>query len=381
MEMTNQTTSPRLQQMEKANRFVYLDWMRVLSIIVVFFFHCARFFDTESWHVKNNSLSMGASVFVAVIATFIMPLFFFMSGNASWYALKKGPGPYLSSRVKRLLIPFLFGAFVILAPVQVWIERVTAGAFQGSFIDFYPHYFDGLYAFGGNFAWMGLHLWYLELLFIFSLITLPIFAYLSGKKPVESSMPAGAAFAVMIAVISLTVFLAGLSPEFIGSRAWGGWSFPVHMVFFIYGFLCARTPRFLDSMSRGRYLFLAAAAVLTVARILLHGADVAFYGAEIVKALINGSASWCWVCALTGIASRFLNTETPFLRYGNEAVLPFYMLHQTVIVVIGFFITGWDWPLIAKYPFLCITSFSAIMFAYEFLIRRYRPIRFLFGMK
>jgi hypothetical protein len=55
---------------------------------------------------------------------------------------------------------------------------VSHSQFAGSFIEFYPHYFDGFYAFGGNFAWMGLHSWYLEMLFIFSLITLPLFLYL-----------------------------------------------------------------------------------------------------------------------------------------------------------------------------------------------------------
>jgi fucose 4-O-acetylase-like acetyltransferase len=87
-----------------------------------------------------------------------MPLFFVLSGMSSFYALKgKRVGQFVSERVKRLLIPFIFGVFVLIPP-QVYIERVSHGQYSGSFVRFFPHYFDGFYAFGGNFAWMGLHL-------------------------------------------------------------------------------------------------------------------------------------------------------------------------------------------------------------------------------
>ena len=74
-------------------------------------------------------------------------------------------------------MPLLFGIFVVIAPYQVYLERVHRGQFQGSFWSFYPHYFEGWYGIqeGGNFAWMGIHLWYLEVLFVFSLIALPLF--------------------------------------------------------------------------------------------------------------------------------------------------------------------------------------------------------------
>jgi glucan biosynthesis protein C len=156
-----------------------IDWLRVLAMLSIFLFHCARFFDYEDWQVKNNQLDIGMSVFVGFLVQWIIPLFFVLSGLSIYYSLSyRTRGQYVKERFKRLAIPFLFGTFVILIPLQVYIERVSHSQFVGSFIEFYPHYFDGFYAFGGNFAWMGLHLWYLEILFIFSLITLPLFLYL-----------------------------------------------------------------------------------------------------------------------------------------------------------------------------------------------------------
>jgi predicted permease len=140
----------------------------------------------------------------------------------------------LGSGSNGLLYLFLFGASVVLIPLQVYIERVSHSQFAGSFIEFYPHYFDGFYAFGGNFAWMGLHLWYLEMLFIFSLITLPLFLYLR-KEAVHGSISRAAAFfrkpgAIFLLAIPLGIMelLVNLQPEGIGRRDFGGWSLAIY---------------------------------------------------------------------------------------------------------------------------------------------------------
>ena len=137
---------------------------------MVFLFHCARYFDNEGWHVKNPQSDEVISFFVLFLSQWIMPLFFILSGISTYYMLSfRKTGAFIKSRFTRLLVPLIFGIFVLIPP-QVYIERVSNNQFMGSFFEFYPHYFDGFYAFGGNFAWMGLHLWYLEMLFVFSLL-------------------------------------------------------------------------------------------------------------------------------------------------------------------------------------------------------------------
>ena len=90
-------------------------------MLLVFVFHCMRFFDHEEWHVKNDELAVWASAFVQVTWRFMMPLFFVVSAFASYYSLRShSAGQYLASRLKRLLVPFLFGSCVFLflhAPV------------------------------------------------------------------------------------------------------------------------------------------------------------------------------------------------------------------------------------------------------------------------
>ena len=167
--------------MDKQERRYDIDWLRVLAMFSVFLFHCARYFDNEGWHVKNPQLSFGFSVFVGILVQWIMPIFFVLSGSSSWFALNfRNAGRYLGERFKRLFIPLIFGIFILIPP-QVYIERFTNYQFNGSFFQFYPHYFDGWYGFSGNFAWMGLHLWFLLILFLFSLLTLPFLLALQKR--------------------------------------------------------------------------------------------------------------------------------------------------------------------------------------------------------
>ena len=154
-----------------------IDWLRVLAIVLVFFFHNARFYDPYPWHVKNAEHSFGMLLFVGLLSAWIMPLFFLLSGVGSWYALKsRAAGTYLRERVLRLLVPLYTVGIFILLPPQLYWERITNGQFSGSFLEFYPSYFKAFYF---NLLppfvlpWPG-HLWFLIFLFAISLFSLPL---------------------------------------------------------------------------------------------------------------------------------------------------------------------------------------------------------------
>ena len=122
--------------MQSGDRLFYLDWMRVFATIAVFFFHCARFFDTYWWHVKNDEPDLVLIGVVLFIGTWLMPTFFLISGISTFHMFDHFSfKTYAAARIKRLLIPFLFGIFFIVPP-QVYCERLTHNQFKGSFIDF-----------------------------------------------------------------------------------------------------------------------------------------------------------------------------------------------------------------------------------------------------
>lgn len=158
-----------------------LDMLRALATLAIFIFHSGAPYVAGDWHISSPSKSFVLTVWNAWLLMWAIPLFFVLSGWSMCLALPVYSVQRLvSERIRRLLIPFLFGVFVI-APPQVYLERLQRGQFDGSFIEFYPHYFNAPYLeIGGvgNFAWMGLHLWYLLMLLVLSLFCLPLFAWL-----------------------------------------------------------------------------------------------------------------------------------------------------------------------------------------------------------
>ncbi|MCP4166739.1 MAG: hypothetical protein GY759_12730 [Chloroflexi bacterium] len=69
------------------------------------------------------------------------------------------------------------------------------------------------------------------------------------------------------------------------------------------------------------------------------------------------------------------------LVYANEAVLPFYLLHQTVILCVGWFVIPWAFGILPKFLIIAVVSFALIMAIYDVLIRRFNIVRFFFGMR
>lgn len=164
---------------KRLTRHIDLDWIKVLATLVVFLYHCSMFFNSFDWHIKNNSIDRAyVEFFSLLVGNWIMPVFFVLSGMATYYALKRRDlKSFIKERLLRLGLPLILGIF-LLSPPQVYIERITNHQFKGSFLDFFPHYFEGLYleiGGTGNFAFFGHHLWYLLMLLVFSVITLPFF--------------------------------------------------------------------------------------------------------------------------------------------------------------------------------------------------------------
>ncbi len=366
-----------------------VDWLRVLGMMVVFLFHNARFFDTEGWHVKSPRTAPVVMIIVTFAVQWMMPLFFILSGIGAYHALAHQRWrQYLASRVKRLVVPLMFGIFVFIAPWQVYLQRISHHEYSGSFWSWYPHYFEGWFGVDGNFAWMGVHLWYLEALFVFSLLTLPLFLALQSHPGDRLAAALSRIVTVpglifLLAIpIAIMEFIAN-SPtlrENVGRRDFGGWSLLPYFAIFIIGFLLAGREEMAQVMERHRFAGLLVALLTFVAAYIavkqrgLPESGIAF-------AVLRGLFCWAFLIAFCGFASRHLRFSNSFLRYANEAVLPFYILHQTVILTVGYYVLRLDTSLWIEYLMIGTISFIIIMALYELLIRRVNILRFLFGLK
>lgn len=368
----------------------------MLAILGIFVYHVGRLFDVmEPWHIKYPERASWLTYPMALGSQFMMPLFWVLSGMATRFALGgHRASEFLRRRAVRLIVPVVTVGWFVSGPIQVFIESTTnqhynAPEFHGTWWQFLGHYVsDGFYGFGGFFPWSGLHLWYLTYLFVFTAASLPLFLWLRSPRGSRASARLadllcrpGALVLLAVPVLVMEAFL----PRKIPVLAWseGGWLLGSHWIFLVVGFVLVGDPRLREALRRFRWPSLGLAAVTTVPLALLAPgvADLVFGTPEFVSFIsLRTTNGWLWLLAILGFGAR-LNRPAPILGYLGPAVLPFYVLHQPLIVVFGYLLRHWDAPVAVVYPLVTVGVLAASVLVYEFGIRRLAVLRVLFGLR
>jgi len=369
-----------------------IDWLRTMAILLVLFFHTGVLFSAESdWHIKNAEQSYLWLEFNFWLSRFRMPLLFFVSGYGTFLALRKrSPGRYLGERSKRLLVPVVFAMFVVVPP-QIYFERQFNGAGYPSFLEFYPNVFNFVPYPKGDFSWH--HMWFVLYLFLYSLVCLPLFLYLRserGKALVSKVFGASKQFTLLLIVLP-TILIGGF---------WSFWrpqthdlifDLPWHFYwssFFIMGYIVGVAPSLWDTVEKHRKKMLGWAILCIVVINFFRWNQMEPWDFDGIhpgwKYMWNcalAADAWLWLLAASGYAKRYLNRTHPVLEYANQAIYPFYILHQTVIIALGFYVIQIEESILAKYIFVSSLSLVGSLVIYEYLIKPYKVARLLFGVK
>ncbi len=364
-----------------------LDWLRVLAFSGVFFYHCSRFFNSADWHIKNATISPLVDIVTSIFDLWGMPLLFAISGASIFFALRpQGAARFLRDRVMRLLVPMVIG-ILVLAPPMVYLDRLTHGRFSGSFFEFLPRY-----VLPANFSWNGMHLWYLVYLFIFTLALSPLFIWLkhpAGQKFIQAlgnfSEHKGAIFlwAIPIAIVAIVLDPFGMIRPSPSESLVRLVMYPLPLV---YGYLIYAHDGIQQAIIRQRRGSLIIVVLFTLVALLI-SMGTSKWGWKFnlpVYMLVMASCClliWSYLLAIFGYGMRYLTSTHRWLSYANEAVLPIYILHQPVILTLGFFIIPLQLPILVKYLIIASLALSISLGFYEYVIRRVNIVRYAFGLK
>jgi S-formylglutathione hydrolase FrmB len=363
-----------------------LDWLRVIAFALLMLFHTGMLFTTWDWHVKNLETSDAFDYVMRFLHQWRMPLLFFISGSAIWFALERfSPRQFLVERQRRLLIPLVFGMLVVIPP-QVYFERLYHQQQFDSFWDFYRTVFTlGSYPVG-NLSWH--HLWYIPYIFVYSLLSLPLLVWLrsrSGRSVLERVLgwlqnPWCLCLLIVPAALS-DILLRPIWP-YDANNLFGDWANFAHkLTFFVAGFVLASGTGVYDMIAARRRWFLAGGVVSLA---VLHPIWVGDWHVSekwvIGYRVLNNFHIWMWILTALGYGRRYLNFNHAFLKSANEAVYPFYILHQTVIIILGYYIVYLDWSIGVKF-FIVATATFVIIWGLYVVLRSWNISRVLFGMK
>jgi len=377
-------------ELKKTTRRNDIDWLRVMAVFLLFHFHTAVLFY-PGMYIQNNESNTIIRLFVMFVHQWHMPLFFILSGMSSFYALShRTSGRYLLERCGRLLVPLIFGTLLLVPPL-VYMQFKCQPEFNESYFEFFPKFFNAPYP-TGNFQWA--HLWFLAYLFPFSIIALPLFLYFKSDKPQSWLISKAVAlcrkpWGIFLFGLPFAIGEAGLRPGWPGlENLYDDWAnFFLYLFCFIYGCLICADRQFSIALDKNRRSATILAITFTGVSlaIFIWAIKLRLYNsynpASMTLHFIRGWNIWFWLVLILGTGQRYLNSYHPTLNYMKEAALPVYVLHQTVLVGIGFYVIQWRVGIWPKFLSIDLGSFLLTILIYDFFVKRWSVTRVMFGMR
>ena len=368
-----------------------LDWLRVLAFGLLIFYHIGLLYVNWGYHVTSQYASDVPEPYLLVLNPWRLALLFLISGVAVRFATDKAASQvgYVKSRLFRLGVPILFGSLVIVAP-QSYFELTRNGEFEGSYLDFYPHYLNPMTDFSViTPTWN--HLWYVVYLLVYILLISPFLPLLRrlANGPAVTGLIGGPWRLLLFVPIPFLLYNIYLSPHYpITMALWGDWTNHAHrFTMFLLGYLMAKNSAVWIAVGRV-WPIAAFAAVATWA----YRFGVDFYwekglsdsawSQQLIYAWRGAMALYPWACILTllGLAQRYLNKPSGVLKYLTAAVFCYYIVHQTILMSAVLWLEPYalgPWP-----EFWAVVGVTVVgcLISYE-IVRRIPGLRLAFGVR
>ncbi|GAB3178927.1 acyltransferase family protein [Streptomyces incanus] len=389
-----------------AGRRSELDVLRALVVLGLVFFHAALVFSPDDdFYVKNPQTSGAVTVLAGFGVVWAMPMLFLVAGLGARHSIRRrGPAGFARERLLRLGVPLAFGTLV-LCPLPQWLRlRAADSGYDEPYWRFWPRFLtvrpdlaDFPFVLEGDHFETG-HLWFVLLLLAFCLLLAPVARQLAAaagyvvpalrRHPVLLLLPA-LPLAAVNALLGMEEGLAG----------WNRWAY---LLFLLFGFALADDEQ-VRALTRR-----VAVPVGVLGLLLFAGTAPGFVAGDdpftawtpfaLATRALFGAAGWCWVLAILGLLDRPRNGAAGqrggaegaqdrdrvlhrALRYGALAALPWYVLHQPVVVAVAYGVVGRPVPAAVKYAVIVVSSLAVVFTVHEYGVRRTRVTRFLFGMR
>jgi surface polysaccharide O-acyltransferase-like enzyme len=372
-----------------------IDALRVLLFCSLILYHVGMLY-VAGWpfHLKSSYQAEWLQVPMLLINRWRMPLLFMISGIAmSFLQRNLSGGSLVANRNRRILVPLLFGMLVIV-PIQPYIEGVVKHAVEPGFGFFLVDYFtlrpwpkDAFAGARPGITWN--HLWYLAYVWVYSVVVIaamPLLRSGAGRFLRERVAGLRGGWLLVVPALPKAIALMTLGDAFPATDAliddW--YQHALFFPYFLFGWWIATDPGIWAEIRalRKRALVLAiinAIAYLSIIQVLLTD-DSPPWMLFATRAL-SGLNTWLCILAVLGWSATLLDRPFSWLPYATEAVLPWYVLHQSLIIAVAYVLVPMKIGAVLE-P-LVVVAFTALGCAllHEFVIRRSRAMRFLFGLK
>jgi len=369
--------------------------LRVFAFSLLILYHVGMFYVQDwGYHVKSAYQSEALQLPMLFVNQWRMSLLFIISGLAiSFVWHKYSAGRFAAKRTTRLMVPLLFGMAIVVAP-QCYYEALNKGLIEPGFLTFMGQYLT-FQDFPGD-AWAGEelitwtwnHLWYLPYLLSYTLLLIPVAKLLDGPLSGFRTWFQGlrGVWIIVVPIVPLMIYGNFVYPKFptISHALYDDWyAHAMYFTFFLIGYLIGRNEGFWTELARLRKATLALAITFFVLFLLRNEymPEEPSFLLEQASTSVTYLNRWLWIITVFGWGHHCLNRPAKWLTYATEAVFSWYILHQTIIIVAGYNLGKLSLGPLIEPMLVLLMTFGGCLLIHEFVIRRTKVLRPLFGLK
>ena len=368
-----------------------LDWLRVMAFGLLIFYHIGMFFNSEGWHAKSIHMNDSVDPFMWLSSPWRLSLLFLISGVALRFAVDKAKraSAFAGKRFMRLFVPLVFGIIVIVTP-QAYFELLGKGEIRPGYMAFYGEYISANQGYSIAVPTWN-HLWYLVYMLVYTLLVVPLMPFvrrvadLMDAPRFERLMGGGRLFVVPALIFigyrfTTDIWFPRETHAFAGD--WGAHA--RYFSYFLIGLLIAKNQAFWRVLSRTWRIGAAATVLLALSLTLLWTNWDAWFGGitwieNIVRAM-RPLYAWVLITTLLGAGQAHLNRPSARLAYLTQAVFPYYILHQSLIVVAGVYIGKLGLSVWPEFALVLLATIGGCAGIYQFIVKPIPILRPLFGV-
>lgn len=326
-----------------------IDFIRVVVFGLLMIYHTSLIFGTRGWLVHSDIPVRAFDLIALVSHPWRLSLLFFIAGiTTSALSRRFSPEEIRNQRTKQLIPPLLFGIFVLIPP-QIYIALTTDFGLDMGYLDFWGLYLRFGEVRDGAGGWIALvsmqHLWFLAYLWVYTAVFTILMASFRGRftwlsRTVRAVLGRGLLLWPIVYLAILRLVLYPVFGEAVDiTNDW--YNHIVYFSFFALGFRMANDEALWDAVVARRYLAAWCAALslaVLVSLFFLYPPNQR--GLEIVLLLrvIRSVFQWCAIVAILGFCRLFVTRANPVITYLNRAMLSYYVMHQTVLLLVAYWL-------------------------------------------
>ncbi len=366
-----------------------IDWVRALAFILLIFYHIGMFYVADwGWHVKSQYQSDSLQLIMSLVNPWRMPLIFLVSGMAlAAVCAKINVARILKLRTLRLLIPGIICSYLVVWP-QAYFEAVQFHGYSDTATSFFMEYLNPNttalpemhHSRLGLFTWN--HLWYLFYLWSYTLIFVLIKPMVDWAQPSIDNLIEKGKWSFAVLILPFVGIEFYLEPWFPITHAliddW--YNHARYFLLMVLGYSLFNSRSFFPKLAQSRKVWLVAALSLSALSLWIKVEPIWWQWGRTLPLILLVSSALACLFSILAYAYQHLNQASPALDYINQAILPWYIVHQSITIIIAGTLMPLNMTPVIDFLLVMLGTLLGCLLSYE-LIKRVTILKFCFGLK